>query len=212
VYIPKFNEEKRLDILHGLIRSQPFATLVTMGSTGLVATHLPMVLSPGEGSPDILRGHISRANPQWREFDPSIEALAIFAGPQHYITPNWYPEKAENGKVVPTWNYAVVHAHGRPRFRDDRPFIETVVGDLVHRYEGSRARPWRIDDQPPDFRDRMLAGIVGFEMPVLEIEAKFKLGQNRRVEDRAGTIAGLEREQSADGLALAHFMRAHHGG
>jgi transcriptional regulator len=140
--------------------------------------------------------------------DGSVESLAIFHGPHSYVSPTWYA----HSPAVPTWNYAVIHAYGKPRFREDRPFIEAVVGDLVHRYEGERAEPWRIEDQPTDFLDRMLANIVGFEMPVLKIEAKFKLGQNRRLEDRAGTIAGLEREGSSEGIALAELMRSHQGG
>jgi transcriptional regulator len=190
--------------IHAFIQRYDFATMVSAAPTGPIASHVPVVVR-GEATGLVIVGHLARANAHWRVMDGSVECLAIFHGPHSYVSPTWYA----SSPAVPTWNYAVVHAHGKPRFRDDRPFIETVVGDLVHRYEGSRARPWRIDDQPSDFRDRMLAGIVGFEMPVLEIEAKFKLGQNRRVEDRAGTIAGLEREQSADGLALAHFMRAH---
>lgn len=136
--------------------------------------------------------------------DGAVECLAIFHGPHSYVSPTWYV----NSPAVPTWNYAVVHAYGKLRFREDRPFIETLLGDMVRRYESKRTEPWRIEDQPSEFRDRMLAGIVGFEMPALKIEAKFKIGQNRRPEDRRATIAGLEREQSDEGIALAEFMRA----
>jgi transcriptional regulator len=112
MYIPKANEETRIPVLHGLMEAQPFCSLITMGSSGLFATHLPMVLEKQEQPFGRLKGHISRANRQWLNFSPEIEALAIFSGPQHYISPSWYPEKRETGKVVPTWNYAVVHAYG----------------------------------------------------------------------------------------------------
>jgi transcriptional regulator len=206
VYIPKFNEEKRLDILHGLIRSQPFATLVTMGSTGLVATHLPMVLSPGEGSPDILRGHISRANPQWREFDPSIEALAIFAGPQHYITPNWYPEKAENGKVVPTWNYAVVHAYGTIRVLEDQAWLLTHLKSLTSLHEAASPRPWAVTDAPEDYVASQMRGIVGIEIPVRRIEGKWKVSQNKSEPTKRSIEQGLEEMGTPASLAMRDLV------
>jgi transcriptional regulator len=204
MYVPEaFKVVDDAEIL-AFIQRFDFATIVSAPSSGLVATHVPVVVRR-EAAGLVLAGHFARANSHWHAMDGSVDCLAIFHGPHAYVSPTWYA----NVPAVPTWNYAVLHAYGKPRFRDDRPFIETVVGDLVHRHEGTRAEPWRIEDQPSDFRDRMLAGIVGFEMPVLRIEAKFKLGQNRRLEDRAGTVAGLEREQSSEGIALAEFMRTH---
>ena len=207
MYIPKFNEETRLEILHGLIRSQPFATLVTMGSSGLIASHLPMVLSPGEGTPDILRGHISRANPQWREFDPSIEALAIFAGPQHYITPNWYPEKAEDGKVVPTWNYAVVHAYGSIRITEDPAWLLTHLKSLTTQHEAAYPRPWAVTDAPEDYIASQIRGIVGLEIPIRHLEGKWKVSQNKSDRTKESIEHGLEDLNTPASLAMRDLVR-----
>jgi transcriptional regulator len=207
MYVPEAFKVVDEGVIQTFIQRYDFATIVSAASTGLLATHLPVVVRH-EATGLVVVGHVARANSHWRVMDGSVESLAIFHGPHSYVSPTWYA----HSPAVPTWNYAVIHAYGKPRFREDRPFIEAVVGDLVHRYEGERAEPWRIEDQPPDFLDRMLANIVGFEMPVLKIEAKFKLGQNRRLEDRAGTIAGLEREESSEGIALAELMRSHQGG
>ena len=207
MYIPeafKVVDEGQIDVF---VQRYDFATIVSSPATGLIATHVPVVVRR-EAAGLVVVGHVARANSHWRVMDGSVEGLAIFHGPHSYVSPTWYA----NSPAVPTWNYAVVHAYGNLRFREDRPFIEGVLDELVHRYESQRARPWRIEDHPPDFRDRMLAGIVGFEMPILKIEAKFKLGQNRRLEDRVGAIAGLEREQSPESIALAEFMRTHQGG
>jgi transcriptional regulator len=207
MYVPEAFKVVDEGKIQTFIQRYDFATIVSSPPTGLIATHVPVVVRR-EATGLVVMGHVARANSHWHVMDGSVESLAIFHGPHSYVSPTWYA----HSPAVPTWNYAVIHAYGKLRFREDRPFIETVVGDLVHRYEGERAEPWRIEDQPPDFRDRMLAGIVGFEMPVLKVEAKFKLGQNRRLEDRAGTIAGLEREESSEGIALAAFMRANLSG
>jgi transcriptional regulator len=185
-----------------------FATIVSATPTGLLVTHVPVVVRDGDPSGLVVVGHVARANPHWRAMDGSVESLAIFHGPHSYVSPTWYV----NSPAVPTWNYAVVHAHGKPRFREDRGFLEDVLLELVKRYETARrSEPWRIEDQPSEFNDRMLAGIVGFEMLVENVEAKFKLGQNRRPEDRQGTIAGLEREKTPEGMAMASFMREYLG-
>jgi transcriptional regulator len=206
VYIPKFNEETRLDIHHGLIRSQPFATLVTIGRSGLIATHLPIVLSPSEGTPGILRGHISRANPQWREFDQSIEALAIFAGPQHYITPNWYPEKAEDGKVVPTWNYAVVHAYGTIRIIEDPSWLLIHLKSLTTQHEAASPRPWAVTDAPEDYIASQIRGIVGLEIPVSRLEGKWKVSQNKSDLTRQSVEQGLEDLGTSASLAMRDLV------
>ena len=206
MYIPKFNEETRLDILHGLIRSQPFATLVTIGRSGLIATHLPIVLSPSEGTPGILRGHISRANPQWREFDQSIEALAIFAGPQHYITPNWYPEKAEDGKVVPTWNYAVVHAYGTIRIIEDPSWLLIHLKSLTTQHEAASPRPWAVTDAPEDYIASQIRGIVGLEIPVSRLEGKWKVSQNKSDLTRQSVEQGLEDLGTSASLAMRDLV------
>jgi transcriptional regulator len=207
MYVPEAFKVVDEGEIQAFIQRYAFATIVSSPTTGLVVTHVPVVVRH-ETTGLVVVGHVARANPHWRVMDGSVECLAMFHGPHSYVSPTWYA----NSPAVPTWNYAVVHAYGKPRFREEGPFIETLLGELVDRYESHRAEPWRIEDQPSDFRDQMLARIVGFEMPVLRIEAKFKVGQNRRLEDRAGTIAGLEREKSFEGIALAEFMRAHRGG
>ncbi len=207
MYVPEAFKVVDEGEIQAFVQRYDFATMVSSPATGLIATHVPVVVRR-ETTGLVVVGHVARANSHWRVMDGSVECLAIFHGPHSYVSPTWYA----NSPAVPTWNYAVVHAYGKPRFREDGPFIETVLGELVYRYESHRAEPWQIEDQPSDFRDKMLAGIVGFEMPVLKLEAKFKIGQNRRLEDRAGTIAGLEREKSSEGIALAEFMRAHQGG
>jgi transcriptional regulator len=193
--------------IQAFVQRYDFATMVSSPGTGLLATHVPVVVRR-ETSGLVVVGHVARANSHWRVMDGSVDCLAIFHGPHSYVSPTWYV----NSPAVPTWNYAVVHAYGKPRCREDGAFIETVLDELVDRYESHRAERWRIEDQPSDFRHKMLAGIVGFEMPVVKIEAKFKIGQNRRLEDRTGTIAGLEGEQSPGSIALAEFMREHQGG
>jgi transcriptional regulator len=207
LYIPKFNEETRVEVLHGLIGSQPLATLVTMGASGLIATHLPMVLSPGENAPDILRGHVSRANPQWRELDASVEALAIFAGTEHYITPSWYPEKFEDGKVVPTWNYAVVHVYGSVRLVEDPGWLLTHLKSLTAQHESAFARPWAVTDAPEDYIASQLRGIVGIEIPVRRIEGKWKVSQNKSEQTRESIEKGLEDLGTPASVAMRDLVR-----
>src|SRR5665213_3683133 len=204
MYIPEAFRVVDDAAIDAFIQRYDFATIVSAAPAGLTVTHAPVIIRR-EATGLVLAGHVARGNAHWQAMDGTADCLAIFHGPHSYVSPAWYA----NSPAVPTWNYAVVHAHGKPRVRDDRSFIEAVVSDLTTRYESQRAEPWRLDDQPADFRDRMLAAVVGFEMPVLKIEAKFKLGQNRRPEDRAGTIAGLERDASPEGVALATFMRQH---
>jgi transcriptional regulator len=179
-----------------------FATLVSLPVSGLVVTHVPVIVRRG-ASGLVISGHMARGNSHGNCMDGSVDGLAIFSGPHGYISPTWYV----HAPAVPTWNYSVVHAHGTPVVRDDRVFVETVVNQLAARYESHRPRPWRLADQPGEFVTKMLASIVGFEMTVTRVEAKFKLGQNRQAEDRAGAIAGLDREGSAEAAALAQFMR-----
>ena len=207
MYIPEQFKVRDEGEIQAFMEKYDFATVVSSPPTGLIATHVPVVIRRDE-SGLVIVGHFARANPHWKIMNGEEESLAIFHGPQSYVSPTWYA----NAPAVPTWNYAVVHAYGRPRFRDDRHFLEVVLRRLVDKYEKGRATPWRIEDQPPDFHESMLARIVAFEMPIVKIEAKFKLGQNRRAEDRSGIVEGLEREVSADGLALAAFMRSRIGG
>jgi transcriptional regulator len=206
MYIPEHFKVLDEGEIQAFMEEYDFATVVTSAPAGLIATHVPVVIRR-DGTGLVIAGHLARANSHWRTMDGSVESLMMFHGPQSYVSPTWYA----NAPAVPTWNYAVVHAYGKPQFREDRDFLETLLRELVRKYEGGRAEPWRIEDQPSGFHEGMLASIVGFEMPVQKVEAKFKLGQNRRLEDRVGTIDGLERDGSAGARALAEFTRSRIG-
>ena len=201
MYIPRAHNEERVTVLQKLIEDQPFASLITVGSSGLFASHIPMVLEQN-GAMGQLRGHISRANTQWRDYNPSIEALAIFSGPQHYITPNWYPEKQDTGKVVPTWNYVVVHAYGYLKIIEDAEWLRTHLASLTSIHEAESPVPWKIGDAPEDYIAALLKGIVGLEMTIERLEGKWKVSQNRSDEDRNGVAKGLAELNTAESLAM----------
>ena len=201
MYIPRANQEDRIPVLHKLIEDQPFASLITMGSSGLFASHIPMLLEQNSAMGQ-LRGHISRANTQWRDYTPSVEALAIFSGPQHYITPNWYPEKQETGKVVPTWNYVVVHAYGYLRIIEDADWLMAHLQTLTGIHEAESPIPWKIGDAPADYIASQIRGIVGLEMNIERLEGKWKVSQNRSERDRAGVANGLGELDTTDSLAM----------
>jgi len=186
---------------HKLIEDQPFASLITVGSSGLFASHIPMVLEQN-GAMGQLRCHISRANPQWRDYTDSVEALAIFSGPQHYITPSWYPEKQETGKVVPTWNYVVVHAYGHLKVIEDGEWLMAHLANLTNIHEAESPVPWKIGDAPADYIAALLKGIVGLEMTVERLEGKWKVSQNRSAEDRSGVVRGLSELNTTESLAM----------
>jgi transcriptional regulator len=201
MYIPRANQEGRISVLHKLMEGQPFASLITMGSSGLFASHIPMVLEQNGGKGQ-LRGHISRANTQWRDYTPSVEALAIFSGPQHYITPNWYLEKQESGKVVPTWNYVVVHAYGYLKIIEDGAWLVTHLASLTNIHEAASRVPWKIEDAPADYIASQVKGIVGLEMEVTRLEGKWKVSQNRSEQDRNGVAEGLAELNTTESLEM----------
>lgn len=177
-------------LLAELCREVP-ATLVTRGPDGFRATLLPMLFDPDDGVHGTLRGHWARGNPQWREVGPDTIALAIFNGPDAYVSPSWYAEKRLTGKVVPTWNYVTIHAQGRLTLRQEPEYLIAHVRRLVDRHEHERVEPWSIDDAPDGFVEAQVRGIVGLELHIERLEAKRKLSQNRSDADIAGTIAGL---------------------
>ena len=201
MYIPRANREDRIPELHKLMLEQPFASLITVGSSGLFATHIPMVLEQN-GAMGRLKGHISRANTQWRDHSPDVEALAIFSGPQHYITPNWYPEKQETGKVVPTWNYVVVHAYGHLKVVEDSEWLMSHLEKLTSTHEAQSPVPWKISDAPADYIATQIKGIVGLEMEISRLEGKWKVSQNRSAEDRSGVAQGLSELNTTESLAM----------
>ncbi len=190
MYNPPLFKEDRVEVLHDEIRRIGLATLVTQTADGLIASHVPMLLDPEPEPYGTLIGHLARPNPQAR--GAIGEGLAIFQGPDAYITPSWYATKRQNGKVVPTWNYVAIHAYGTVEFFNDPERLRDVVTQLTKRQEAGRAQPWAVTDAPPDFIDGMLKGIVGFAMPIARLEGKWKMSQNRPAEDRAGVVAGLE--------------------
>ncbi|HEV8689167.1 MAG TPA: FMN-binding negative transcriptional regulator [Ideonella sp.] len=196
-----------------LIAEQPLATLVrTDGQGQLVADLIPLQWRPiADAAPDAqlkghLVGHVARANPLWREADGAA-VLAVFQGPQAYISPSWYPSKADTGQVVPTWNYTVAQAHGRLRVIDDVVWLRALVESLTAQHEGHRAQPWHVADAPAGYIDKMLRAIVGIEIAVHRLEGKWKHSQNRGLADRAGVAAGLEAEARAEAQAMAALVK-----
>jgi transcriptional regulator len=183
------------------MEEQPFASLVSVGSSGLFASHIPMVLEQN-GANGRLKCHISRANPQWRDQTPSVEALAIFSGPHHYITPSWYPEKEQTGKVVPTWNYVVVHAYGHLKVMEDSEWLMAHLAKLTNIHEAGLPVPWKVGDAPADYIASMAKGVVGLEMDIERIEGKWKLTQNRSEQDRSGVARGLAELNTTESLTM----------
>ena len=205
MYVPAHFAEDRASVLHGAIREHGFATLVSMTDRGLIASHIPLLLDAGTGPHGTLIGHLARPNPQ--ASGAIGEALAIFQGPEGYITPSYYETKRETGMVVPTWNYTAIHAHGHLRFFDDRDRLLDIVTRLTTLHESKRAAPWAVSDAPGDFTRGMLNGIIGLELTITRLEGKWKMSQNRPEADRAGVIAGL-RAEGHDALAEAVAERS----
>ena len=192
MYLPKHFEETRPETLHELIRTHPLGLLVTLNEAGLQANNVPFVLDPDPaGGLGILRAHVARANPLWREARTDVEAMVVFQGPQAYVSPGWYPSKAEHGKVVPTWNYVTVQARGTLRAIDDADWVRAFVTRLTTRHEAVQAKPWAVTDAPPDFVDTMVRAIVGIEIPLTALTGKWKVSQNRSAADRAGVVDAL---------------------
>jgi len=203
MYNPPYFQEERTDVLHSLIREHSLAAVITMGPEGLIANHIPLILDAEAGPLGTLRGHVSRMNPQWRDSLPHVSALAIFQGPSAYITPSWYPSRQEAGKVVPTYNYVVVHAHGTLRTYEDPELLLRNVRALTELHEAPFAQRWSVDDAPEDFIRSQLKGIVGIEIPIARLEGKWKVSQNRVAADRQGVIDGLHESGDVKSLAMA---------
>jgi transcriptional regulator len=207
---PHFVETDR-DTLHALIRSHPLGLLVSATSDGPVADLVPFLIDPDVGLHGRLRAHVARANPQWKLIasQPDVPVLVVFQGTDAYITPSWYETKRETGKVVPTWNYAIVQARGRAVVRDDPGWIGRQIADLTAFHEGGRAEPWAVTDAPPPFIAAQMKGIVGIEVEIADLSGKWKVSQNRPAADRAGVASGLEsRENDRTSLEMAKLVRA----
>ena len=205
MYVPDHFSETRLEVLHQLVRDHPFAVLVTPSADGIDANHLPMEIDAQAGRYGTLLGHVARTNPVWRTARGE-EALAIFAGPHGYVSPGWYPSKTDSGKVVPTWNYAVVHAYGSLRVIEETAWLRAFIERLTDRHESSRTAPWHVRDAPTTFVDAMVRGIVGIEVEITRLVGKWKLSQNRSPEDQLGVIAGLNARDDAASHGLAALM------
>lgn len=206
MYCPEPFAETRLDVLHALIRTHPLATLVTVQGETLEADHIPFLLDADRGANGTLRGHLARANPLSRRLAGLGEVLVVFQGPQCYISPSWYPSKHEDGRVVPTWNYAVVQARGRVRAIDDADWLLGLVTELTGVHEAAQATPWKVSDAPREYTERMLGQIVGIEIPIARLQGKWKVSQNRSPADRRGVVAGLQSASTERCAAMARLV------
>lgn len=208
MYVPAHFAEQRLDVLHRLMHEYPLGALVTLQPDGLDACHIPFEIAPASAAAPhgILRAHIARNNPLWRNPPSAVDALVIFQGPQAYITPSWYAEKQASGKVVPTYNYATVHAYGPLHIIEDAVWLRALLERLTNRHEASRAQPWQIGDAPADYIEKMLGAIIGIEIPLRRVTGSWKASQNRSDADRTTIAAGLRASGDADAVAMAGLV------
>lgn len=207
MYVPTHFREDRLPVLHEAIRRFGFGTLVTHGPSGLEASHIPLLLDDSQGPFGALYGHLARPNPQWKGIGSGTPALAIFLGPNTYISPSWYPTKQETGKVVPTWNYLAIHAYGEVGTFDDPERMREHVTQLTRTHESARPAPWAVSDAPSEFIDSMLRGIVGVVIRITRLDGKWKMSQNRPGQDQASVLERLMGEGGPDQAAVADIIR-----
>lgn len=208
MHCPAMFREERLEQLQGLITSHPLATLITAGKNGLIANLIPFTLHPG-GENGILRAHLARGNKQLEDLRDSSEALVVFQGAECYVTPSWYPSKAEHGKVVPTWNFTMVQVRGKPRIFDDADWLRAQIEAMTRQHEKQREEAWEVSDAPGEYIEAQLKAIIGIEIPIQAIEGKWKISQNKVPADRQGVIDGLRSEQccpSMLGTMEAHYQ------
>ncbi len=209
MYTPTHFNEDRIDVLHELIRHHPLGTLITMTADGLNANHVPFMIDPQSAPLGLLRAHVARNNPVWQTFDASVSALVVFQGPDAYISPSWYPSKKEHGKVVPTWNYAVVHVAGPLVIRDDPAWMRDFLNNVTDHFESARnttSMRWKMDDAPEDYLQTMMRAVVGIEIPIASVQGKWKVSQNRPRADREGVGRGLVEESGVAGHAMAKLV------
>lgn len=207
MYVPAHFEETRPEVLGRLIHDHPLAALVTLGRNGLSANHIPLELDPEPAPPGTLRGHVARANPVWQDFSRDVEVLAIFQGAQAYISPAWYETKKETGKVVPTYNYIVVHAYGPLRIVEDRAWLRALVERLTNRHEAARPEPWKVTDAPAGYIEQMLGAIIGVEIPLTRLVGKWKVSQNRPAVDRDGVVSALGEMEDQNARAMSDLVK-----
>ena len=207
MYLPPYHRFDDRTAQFDLIAHHPLGTWVCQGPEGLIANHLPFVLDRELGENGTLRCHVARGNPVWRALDRAVPSVVAFMGPQSYITPGWYPGKAEHGRVVPTWDYVAVHAHGVARVVQDREALLALLNRLTDQHEAAQARPWRVADAPPDYIDGLLRGVVCIEIPIGRLEGRLKASQDEARADREGTVRGLRARGHAADHALADWVQ-----
>ncbi len=199
MYNPRWFKEDRVDVLQDEVNRVSFGTIISMTKSGILASHVPMLIDRSKGDHGILFGHVARGNAQWRGSSPGGEGLAVFLGPDAYISPRWYKTKEETGKVVPTWNYIAIHVRGPVIFFEDTARIREIVTKLTEHHEAYSKKPWKVSDAPPDYINGELKQIVGFEMQIVKIEGKWKISQNRPEADRDSVMINLlERDRLRD--------------
>ena len=206
MYLQPPFEELRTEVLHRYMRAHPLATFIVTVSGEIVVNHMPLQLDSSAGEYGALRGHIPRDNPIREALEASVTAVAVFQGANTYITPSWYPSKHADGKAVPTWNYAVVHAHGRPRLIDNAEWLLGHLEQLTDEHESRQALPWKVSDAPKEYTERMIRRLVGLEMPITKLVGKWKVSQNRPKGDRLGVAAGLASQGDAHSAAMAELV------
>ena len=207
MYVSRHHRQPDLGASHALIDAHPLGAWVVPGADGLVANHLPFLLDRSRGPFGTLLGHVSRANPVWRQLDAPAPSVVMFQGPQAYITPGWYPGKAEHGQVVPTWNYAVAHAHGIARAIDDEAWLLDLLARLTAANEAGQPVPWQTTDAPETFIRKLTRAVVGIEIPIDRLEGKLKASQDEALQDRQGTVQGLAAVGSENASAMARLVQ-----
>jgi transcriptional regulator len=206
MYTPSYFNDADLGSLHAQIEGARLAILVTANDSGMQASHLPLLFRPDEGPHGTLYGHFAKANPQWKDVQRGAEVMVIFPGADAYVSPSFYPAKAEHGKVVPTWNYLAIHAYGHAEVFTDAQRLLALVSGLTDKHESGRTSPWSVDDAPTDYIEKMLGAIVGFALPIDRLEGKRKLNQNRSAEDIAGVRDGLAGSSNVRDQQVAQLM------
>jgi len=209
MYQPDHFNESRPEALHALIRTRPLGVLVTLSTSGLEANHIPFYLACDAGPKGSLLGHVARQNPVWKDAGQARNGLVVFQGPSAYISPSWYPSKKEHGRVVPTWNYVVVHAHGTIKVHDDPVWIRRQVELLTGQMESSRESPWAVSDAPAEYVERLAQGIVGLELVIDRLVGKWKASQNHSPANRAGVVEGLDASGRPSDAEMAQVIRTY---
>lgn len=212
MYLPKHFEISDPVSLREFMQAHPLATLVVADASGLSADHIPLMLTGNDAAGWKLAGHVARANPLWKKAESGIDCLAIFHGPQHYISPNWYATKKETGKVVPTWNYEVVHVRGWLRTVNDAEWLQDFLERLTETQEADQPAPWQMKDAPEDYIERMLEAVAGIEMEIVSTSGKAKVSQNQPLANRDSLMAALHLHGSEAALSMAQTVRKYQKG